>query len=377
MGYEEQVRSIQKQRREKGRETEISFCARVNRFWGWFTENEQRLSELVESRGSVPTDTVILTFSEGTNQICRGLHFHVGGDYEFTFAISGKDYLFYLLPYIIARRPQGLKHDWKFFPYMQSAQGEDFTIRMNDVSASASEVQVGMEYDPARNAFSLRFWNENLLKAGERLAYTIFYLLMEHSIGEGASHIFIEGVRRARMPEKGSFPLTELEACMRAAIQEAGQEFYTLPGERYTLYELQPEQSAEPRFDVVFGTTCFNGLVGEYYADDASNADGLFSCGAKALQLLFPTNGREGEQLLELRHQLQDKLESQVLGPRGSGQELGILLGGAMGRDNVYIDLLAYDEKAVLEKLQALSGCGEEFLLGELKRHSPVNPLAL
>ena len=377
MDYAEQVRSIQKQRREKGRETEIPFRERVDRFWDWFTENEKRLAELVESRGSVETDTIILTFSEGTNQICRGLHFQVGGNYEFTFAISGKDYLFYLLPYVIARRPQNLQHDWKFFPYMQSARGEDFTIRMNDVSASAGEVQVSMEYDPARNAFSLRFWNENLLKAEERLAYTIFYLLMEHSIGEGASHIFIEGVHRAKMPEKDSFPLTELEARMRAAISEAGQEYYSLPGERYTLYELQPEQSAEPRFDIIFGTTCFNGLLGEYYADDATNADGFFACGAKALQLLFPVKDRGGEQLLELRHQLQDKLEAQVLGPRGSGQELGILLGGAMGSDNVYIDLLAYDEKAVLEKMRALSGCGEKFLLGELKRHSPLNPLAL
>lgn len=373
MEYEQQARSIQKKLREKETAT---FCERVDRFWNWFLLNEQRLAGLVESRGSVETDTIIMTFSEGTNQICKGLHFHVGGDYEFTFAVSGKDYLFYLLPYVIARKPQTLQHDWKFYPYMQSAQGQDFTIRMNDVSASASGVQVGMEYNEQRNSFALRFWGESLQEAEPQLAFTIFYLLMEHSIGEGASHIFIEDVQRAAAPEEGFFPLNRLEEQMRKAIGDAGKEFYTLPSERYTLYELEPEKDGEPRFDVIFGTTCFTGLVGDYYEDDATNADGFLSCGAKAVYLCFPTAGRDGQKVLDLRHQLQDRLEAEVLGERGSGRELGILLGGAIGNERAYIDLLVYDEKAFQEKLKQLSGWGEEFSIGEFKRHSPLRPLA-
>ncbi len=374
MEYAEQARAMKKQQKEK--EEAASFCERVERFWNWFVQNEQRLAQLVESRSSVETDTIILTFSEGTNQICRGLHFHVGGEYEFTFAVSGRDYLFYLLPYIIARRPQSLQHDWKFYPYMQSAQGEDFTIRMNDISASAGSVQVGMEYDAERNSFVLHFWSEALTQAEEQLAYTIFYLLMEHSIGEGASHIFIEDVQRAAGPQEGTFPLTELEGRMRQKIQEAGKEFYALPSERYTLYELNPEEGGEPRFDVLFGTTCFTGLVGDYYADDATNADGLLGCGARAVYLSFPIAGRDGQQVLDLRHQLQDRLESEVLGERGSGREAGILLGGAIGNERAYIDLLIYDEKTFEQKLRCLAGCGEEFSLGEFKRHSPLRPLA-
>lgn len=372
MGYAEQAHPP-KEREEE--ETAVGFSERVDRFWAWFQKNEQRLAKLVESHGNIETDTIILTFSEGTNQICKGLHFHVGGDYEFTFAVSGKDYLFYLLPYIIARRPQDLQYNWKFYPYMQSAQGQDFTIRMNDVSASASNIQIGMDYDAERNSFTLRFWNEELAQAEEQLAYTIFYLLMEHSIGEGASHIFIEDVQRAAAPEKDAFPLTELERHMRLSIAEAGKEFYALPSERYTLYELEPEKGGEPRFDVIFGTTCFAGLVGDYYEDDATNAGGLSSCGAKALYLCFPIAGRDGQQMLNLRHRLQDQLESEVLGERASGKEAGILLGGAIGIDYAYIDLLIYDEKVFRERLKALSGCGEKFQIGEFLRHSPLHPL--
>ena len=54
----------------------------------------------------------------------------------------------------------------------------------------------------------------------------------------------------------------------------------------------------------------------------------------------------------------------------------GILLGGAIGNERAYIDLLIYDEKTFEQKLRCLAGCGEEFSLGEFKRHSPLRPLA-
>lgn len=365
---------LQQSKREHSEET-AAFCERVGRFWRWFQEHEERLAELVKSREKIGTDTIVMTFSEGTDQICKGLHFHVGGDYEFTFAVSGRDYLFYLLPYIIARKPQALQYDWKFYSCMQSAQGKDFTIQMNDVSASAAGVQVGMTYDPERNSFLLRFWDSRLAEAEESLALTIFYLLMEHSIGEGASHIYIDEVQRLHAPEEGAFPLTGLEARMREAIREAGKEFYELPSERFTLYELKPEKDGEPRFDVIFGTTCFNGLIGDYYEGSAANADGLRACGAKAVSLSFPVGERGEKEALEQRHRLQDRLEAEVLGERGSGREIGMLLGGAIGCENAYIDLLLYDEQAFREKARCLSGCGEAFQLSELKRNSPPQPL--
>lgn len=49
----------------------------------------------------------MVDFISGGVQLISGeLNFNLGGDYEFTFTIEGKNYLFYLLPWLVEQMPE-------------------------------------------------------------------------------------------------------------------------------------------------------------------------------------------------------------------------------------------------------------------------------
>ena len=66
----------------------------------------------------------MVDFISGGVQLISGeLNFNLGGDYEFTFTIEGKNYLFYLLPWLVEQMPEQLPRKWHFFPCMQALMG--------------------------------------------------------------------------------------------------------------------------------------------------------------------------------------------------------------------------------------------------------------
>ena len=76
--------------------TEIPFRKRVQDFWKWFTDNEKKLSQIVENRGKSDSENAVEFIAAGTNLINEEVHFNLGGDYEFTFSVEGHSSLFYL-----------------------------------------------------------------------------------------------------------------------------------------------------------------------------------------------------------------------------------------------------------------------------------------
>ena len=74
-----------------------------------------------------------------------------------------------------------------------------------------------------------------------------------------------------------------------------------------------------------------------------------------------------------LRAELASRLETEVLGQRGSGQELGVLLGGADGLQHGYIDLLLYDTEAFLASVgQLLKDYPYTFYLSPFYQHGTL-----
>ena len=115
--------------------------------------------------------------------------------------------------------------------------------------------------------------------------------------------------------------------------------------------------SEEPRSDVFVGTTNYITLVNDYNGDSDNAFKTFTDFGAKAVFLYFdyPTNDKSDQQAaFERRNAIMDKIEEEVLGERGSGKEIGVLLGGAMGAYRAYIDLLLYDEETFIEKTREL-----------------------
>lgn len=133
------------------RDDGINFEERVNRFWKWFEENEKVILDFIDKKSDMSSDEIIEFVSKGVSLISSNLQFNFGGNYEFTFTVEGKEYLFYLTPRIVAAMPEKLKSKWKFSPYMQKQDIDNSNFIIYNKDLSFKEILVSAEYDDNTN----------------------------------------------------------------------------------------------------------------------------------------------------------------------------------------------------------------------------------
>ena len=331
----------------------LSFRDRVDGFWKWFGRHEAKLEELTGDRKLAAGEEAGALLDKGAARLGGGVTLALSGRCALTMATGGDDIWYYLLPWLAARIPEEYAKKWKIHTGRPSSRGRDVTVERETLRLDASEVLASLEYDEIRKLFTVCFYNDTLSEREEEVALDAFGGLLEGVLGETALYLYIGGTRRLDERGKGMVPLNELEKALDEALREAGRDSFVRADQCVTVYEREPEDNEELRFDVLVGSTCWPGLLEEYYADTPGRWQRLEDRGAIACFLAFAYDG-ELEPMLEVRHDLEQRLESEVLGPRGSGSELGLVLGGAVGTQCVYIDLLLYDEVAFLEKVPAL-----------------------
>ena len=327
----------------------FTFIERTDKFWKWFARNEEKLSDMVENNSEYDADEIVEFVSRGTNIISEDIHFNIGGDHELTFAVENHEHLFYVLPWLASRLPAQFCGKWKIHPYMQSTGGKSFGFGMHNARIDTADIQVSAKYNENANNFDIRFYEKNLCDLKENECYSAFGIILKITIGEGLTRIYINSDEKAEEFEDDMIPLVELENHMIDVIKTAGREIMSRPDERYSVYKLTPEEGPL-RYDVISGASCFTRLIAEYYRGEDETVNALAALGAQAMFISYPA-GQEG---LPLRHEIEDRLESEILGVRGSGSEIGILLGGAAGNENMYIDLLLYDKLAFEMKARDL-----------------------
>ena len=359
-----------------GGEPFLSFKERVGNFWDWFAQNEEYLSDIITNRDKHDTNEVVVFISQGIQLISNDIHFNIGGNHELTFSVSGRYYLFYLLPYLASRLPEQFQNKWKVFPYMQGTGGEKFGFGMFGQTIGTDEVMVKAVYDLEKDSFGVSFYNKLLSELDENECFNAFCIMMDITIGEGLAHIYINDIKKADSLEDGMIPLIELEAFIKESISKAGKNVLLRPDERYGSYEFQPQENEELRYDVIVGVSSFFALIGEYYSELTETMDALNTCGAKAMFLAFPYDHDDRGDILNTRYEIEELLEKEVFGARGTGKESGIVIGGSMGTSTAYIDLLLYDGFDSLDRIsELLRKYPYDFYLSEFRQHSPLIPL--
>jgi hypothetical protein len=344
---------------------------------------------MAQTRGQDNGEEIVAFISEGLSRISENLHFNIGGNHEFTFAVSGNTALFFLLPYVTANLPEPYRDKWSFFPCMQGTGGVNFTFVMYEKNVDIDRVMVAPVINEGGKTIDLRFYSEAWESMDEKDCYNAFFILLELSVGEALAHSCVNYVEKAEAFEDGMFSLTELEQRMLDTLCENGEP--PNPADRYFSYGradnsqnslngLDVFQNGLPlRQDIIVGTTNHPNALGDY-------ADGRNDCwqsfadfGAKLIFLYYYYDSEaDRNEILAERYALMDKLEEEVLGERGSGREIGLVLGGAIGESRAYIDLLLYDEQTFMKKARRLLEDvpflifgkefyqdGEEFLLAD------------
>lgn len=323
----------------------LPLTRRVKEFWNWFVENEEKLSGMMNPKSMEEADAFMEFISKGTNLISEDMHFNIGGDHEFTFSVEGWPDLFIIYPYIISCMPECLKGKWKFFPFNPGKVGS-FAYRVHDTDVDMGKIMVKASYDEKRENFNIRYYDKNLCALPEENSDGNFHVILELVLGEGVSFKYVNGIERASGIEEGMIALYGLRQHIEETVKSHGHEFFENPKDVYTGYQLTPKESDELRFDVIVGSTCLDSIVADYYHGSTEIFDHADGFGVQALYMVFQ-NGVGEDNILNFRHDLEDRITEEILEPGN----LGVITGGATGTEYSYIDLFVYDLRAFVKKV--------------------------
>ena len=323
----------------------LPLTRRVKEFWNWFVENEEKLSGMMNPKSMEEADAFMEFISKGTNLISEDMHFNIGGDHEFTFSVEGWPDLFIIYPYIISCMPECLKGKWKFFPFNPGKVGS-FAYRVHNTDVDMGKIMVKASYDEKRENFNIRYYDKNLCALPEENSDGNFHVILELVLGEGVSFKYVNGIERASGIEEGMIALSGLRQHIEETVKSHGHEFFENPKDVYTGYQLTPKESDELRFDVIVGSTCLDSIVADYYHGSTEIFDHANGFGAQALYIVFQ-NGAGEDNILNFRHDLEDRITEEILEPGN----LGVITGGATGTEYSYIDLFVYDLRAFVKKV--------------------------
>lgn len=323
----------------------LPLTRRVKEFWNWFVENEEKLSGMMNPKSMEEADAFMEFISKGTNLISEDMHFNIGGDHEFTFSVEGWPDLFIIYPYIISCMPECLKGKWKFFPFNPGKVGS-FAYRVHNTDVDMGKIMVKASYDEKRENFNIRYYDKNLCALPEENSDGNFHVILELVLGEGVSFKYVNGIERASGIEEGMIALSGLRQHIEETVKSHGHEFFENPKDVYTGYQLTPKESDELRFDVIVGSTCLDSIVADYYHGSTEIFDHADGFGVQALYMVFQ-NGVGEDNILNFRHDLEDRITEEILEPGN----LGVITGGATGTEYSYIDLFVYDLRAFVKKV--------------------------
>lgn len=323
----------------------LPLTRRVKEFWNWFVENEEKLSGMMNPKSMEEADAFMEFISKGTNLISEDMHFNIGGDHEFTFSVEGWPDLFIIYPYIISCMPECLKGKWKFFPFNPGKVGS-FAYRVHNTDIDMGKIMVKASYDEKRENFNIRYYDKNLCALPEENSDGNFHVILELVLGEGVSFKYVNGIERASGIEEGMIALSGLRQHIEETVKSHGHEFFENPKDVYTGYQLTPKESDELRFDVIVGSTCLDSIVADYYHGSTEIFDHADGFGVQALYMVFQ-NGVGEDNILNFRHDLEDRITEEILEPGN----LGVITGGATGTEYSYIDLFVYDLRAFVKKV--------------------------
>lgn len=259
---------------------------------------------------------------------------------------------------------------WTFYASRQAGPIKGHVISLGENSFDPREIWVTPSLDAEAEKIDLNIWHPAWTHLPDQQRWTVIFLFLDESLGEFGTQWWIGEVTWGEERLRTAFPLEELAEYVQKTVGEQGWKKYP-PGESWTLFRFNPGPRPFPRGDLITLTTSVPRLLREYMNAEGDLADPLEGTGADyiyvALEKEFFPPGRETEK----RGELEDALEN-ALRPGGRGR----VIGGGLGTDLGYVDLLVFDGANSLEIVRSTllnfpvpSGTMIEFFAREKRSH--------
>ncbi len=343
-----------KRKQHQSRPQDLTFLERVEQFWPWFEQNAARFYKTIdEGRATELVDEV----SGYMNQTLPHMSWVFGpgesGGHSFTVTGEGV-----VAKQLLAERwfrdaieVPGWDFHWSRHPSTPERLADVVIGLSESESVSLSEVQVLTTPDEEQEKFTLLAWHPLLAKLPEQDQHTIIFLLLDEALGEFGvkqwlGEIKIESFDTGNLPEQTKLmSLAELPGFVEQAFRYHQWEKIS-PLQSYSLYQLR-EQAAGPRGDTIAGTTLIPHEVLDYIAGRQADESLLEGTGAELAYVRLDSTNLPSGQETDTRANIENALD-EALGGNGSGRTLG----GAVGVNQTYIDLVLFDGHRSRETVQ-------------------------
>ena len=331
------------------------FRERTEDWWETFAEMEAGLRQMMdEDKDHTRGAELVAQMEETLNLVFDEISFEMGFNgekYELILTPEGDKVKLFELVYFQKHAPREVLEHWNILVGRQPSQ--NIGLRTEDGwDISGEDVQIWLE-EQGENSFAISAYCEKLLpmlREAEGRVWWMLTTLTDQVLGEISHMWYIDDFDVLEEPKaEPSFPLSQLPD----KLKEKGANLTTDPEaylDSYLGYEMEPNKDpdADWRLDVMAGSTCCVPLINGYLNGDNDFMDALHADGAAAGFLCYPLDTLREEEGSEKIFDFRDRLEEALAA--GDGPDVLTLTGGATGLFCGYVDFIAWDIRAVLQK---------------------------
>ncbi len=333
------------------------FRERTVKWWETFAEREAELRWMMdEDKEHLRGAEIAAQMEEVLHLAFDDISFEIGCNgekHELILTPEGDKVKLFQLAYFRSHAPEKVLQHWNILVGRQP--NPDISLRTDlGWEVSGEDVQIWLE-ERGENTFALSAYCQKLLpmlREEENRVWWAIVTLTDQMLGEIPHMRYIDSLDVLEAPrEEPSVPLTELPRKLR----ELGLDLSTDPKaclESYLGYQMPPneDRDADWRLDTIAGSTCCAPLINGYLNADNYHMDNLHADGAVAGFLCYPLCTLQEEEGSQKIFDFRDSLEEALTA--GDGAEALTLTGGATGIYCGYVDFIAWDLPAALDRAE-------------------------
>ena len=205
--------------------------------------------------------------------------------------------------------------------------------------------------DPEDEKVDLVVWHPLFTKMADKDRRMVLFLFLDEALGEFGTEQWIGKIDLNDQKLADALPLQELIQYLKKVELETGWKKHP-PGESGVVYKIKEQHQDFLRGDVVVGSTTHYRLIEEYLRAAGDLSDPLAGTGADYVFISFDATFLPAGKQTDARAIIEDALVEAL-----KNDANGSLLGGALGTQNAYIDLLLFDGQNSVETVRkVLSG---------------------
>ena len=316
---------------------EVTFKTRVQLFWEWYAQMGPRFLETIDA-GKCPD--LAPEVSRKIDELLPGFAWVFGPGanrvgHSFTLSGEGDIHRQLLTIHWHSQAPQ--LPGWTFYPARQPDGIAGKRIKMGAQEFNPVEFWLTPVVNRERECIDVTVWHPLFSKMQDQQKWTVLFLFLDEILGEYGTGQWLGDIKLGSHQLADSIPIEELSEFLAKVEAETGWKKLP-PGSSMSLYRFSEPRDGFLRGDIVIGTTANTKLVNQYLEANGQMDDPLADTGADYVFIAFDASFLPQGQEVAARGEIEDSLEA-ALRPESSGR----LLGGALGRQNAYIDLLIYD----------------------------------